>query len=112
MEYKNILLILIYIVLLLLILCVRKDEWYMLGLLSLFFLIIVNLYTVNVLKVLILASLFCIVEYICIRYNIWKYNYTIYCMPYWVFFAWALAIVFIIRFYSFSFLQHNIFSLK
>jgi hypothetical protein len=100
MKLENILLILLYIVILLLILCLRKDEWNMLGLLSLSFIIIINLYKVNIPKVLILAVLFCIVEYICVRYDIWKYNYTIYYIPYWLFFAWSLAIVFIIQFYN------------
>jgi hypothetical protein len=103
MKLENILLVLFYIVILLLILCLRKNECNMLALLSLSFIIIVNLYKVNIPKVLILATLFCIVEYICVRYNIWKYNYTIYYIPYWLFFAWALAIVFIIRFYLFFF---------
>jgi hypothetical protein len=103
MKLENILLVLFYIVILLLILCIRENECNMLALLSLSFIIIVNLYKVNIPKVLILATLFCIVEYICVKYNIWKYNYTIYYIPYWLFFAWALAIVFIIRFYLFFF---------
>lgn len=101
MELKNILLLLFYIIILLLIICFRKNEWDLLLFLSLSFIIIVNLYKVDIPKVLILSTLFYIVEYICVRYNVWKYNYTIYYIPYWLFFAWALAIVFIIQFYFF-----------
>jgi uncharacterized membrane protein YoaT (DUF817 family) len=100
MKPDSLYLLLLYLSALVLIIYFRRDEWMMLAVLATAFLIAVTLYKVNVLAVLIIAVFFFTVENICAYYGLWKYNNTKFPMPYvpvWVYFAWALSVVFIMK---------------
>ncbi len=77
-----------------------------LGVLSTAFVLALLLFKVNVLVVLVLATFFVIIENICVSYGLWKYNNTkkykafipyVPNIPIWLYFAWALSIVFVIK---------------
>ena len=100
MQQDSIYLILLYVVTLFLIIYFRRDEWMILSVLSVALVSAILLYKINILAVFIITLLFAIVENICAYYGIWKYNNAKSLMPYvplWVYFAWALSIIFIIK---------------
>jgi hypothetical protein len=97
MKYDTIYLLLLYILTLILILNFKENEYNILIILLLSLFVLILKYKINILLVITLAFLFCIVEYICVKYNIWFYNYTNNTLPIWLFFAWILAIIFILE---------------
>lgn len=100
MKEQLLYLIILYVLTLATCIYVRKNEWMMLFVLASAFLVALYICKVEPIKVLFLALLFIVVEYICVSYQLWKYNNTKYTVPFWVFFAWALSIVFIIKMYE------------
>jgi hypothetical protein len=97
MKIKTINLILIYIITLILILLNRKNEYNVFIILLLSFILTIYLYKVNILLVLFLGILFCIVEIICIKYKLWKYNFTNNIIPIWLILAWSMSVIFILE---------------
>jgi hypothetical protein len=104
MRTDSIYLILLYLTTLLLILYFRQNDWIILAVLFIAFVIAIILFKPNVLVVMILATLFSIIEIICVHYKLWSYNRTkkyiapfVPNVPMWLYFAWALSIIFIIK---------------
>lgn len=99
MKNDTIGLLLLYLFTLFLILYFRKQEAIMIALLAIICIVAGLLFQINIVSLLVLTTLFVIVENICVYYNLWKYT-TKYPMPYaavWIYLCWFLAIIFIIK---------------
>jgi DMSO reductase anchor subunit len=92
-------LILLYAVSLALIIVFRNDETKIMLTLGLASIIATASFDLNIAPIIIMTILFFAVENICVYYGLWKYN-TKRPMPFtpaWLFFAWYLAIIFILK---------------
>lgn len=103
MTQEQLFLLLLYLFAFLLILYFRKNEWYILAILSVVFVIVLLLFSkkLNWKVVILLTLLFCIVENISVYYGLWTYNRTKYPLPYvplWLYLAWCLSIILIVKF--------------
>lgn len=109
MDTKTIFFMLLYMISFILIIYIRKNEWHILTVLVITFIIVMIIYPkINLKMPIIMTLLFGIVENICVHYGIWKYQNVNYPLPYiptWVYFAWFLSIIFIVRFSSKTFLK-------
>jgi hypothetical protein len=75
----------------------RKNEYNVFIILLISFLLTINLYKTKILLVLFFGILFSIVEIICIKYKLWKYNYTNNIIPIWLILAWTMSAIFILQ---------------
>ena len=93
--------IFLYMIAFIFILYFRKSEWNILFIICSLLLIVLYLYRdIRVKLVILLTILFGIVENICVYYKLWKYNakYLVPYVPLWLYGAWALSIIFILKF--------------
>ncbi len=97
MKTRTINFILIYMITLILMLYNRKNEYNVFIILLISFLLTINLYKTKILLVLFFGILFSIVEIICIKYKLWKYNYTNNIIPIWLILAWTMSAIFILQ---------------
>jgi hypothetical protein len=100
MEYSTALFALLYLISFILLLYFRENEWNILVILLVLLLTVLYLYNDIDLKLILLFTvLFCTVENICVYYQLWKYNckYPMPYVPLWLYLAWALSIIFILR---------------
>jgi hypothetical protein len=100
MKYDNIFFAILYLISFLLLLYFRENEWNILAILIILLFIVLYMYSdINLTLVLLFTALFCTVENICVYYKLWKYNckYPMPYVPLWLYLAWALSIIFILR---------------
>ena len=100
MKLDTAIILLTYLIGLVLIIIFRKDEFAILAILSTVLLIVFCLYKTHWTAVIILTIVFTLVENLCVYYGLWQYNNTKYPMPYvplWLYLAWLLSIIFIIK---------------
>ena len=100
--------VLAYIIFAILIVLLKKNEFLLTIILSICFIITINVYDIDFFLAFPLAMIFCIVEYCCTRNNVWTYNYTNFYIPSWLFFAWALSVVFVIKIYQLYLKNNNV----
>lgn len=98
---SSFLFVLSYIIALLLIIYLKKDEKTLMLYLGLLFGVVIYLTKYNMIIALVIAFLFCIVEYICVEHGVWKYNYVENNIPVWLIFAWSMSVVFIMKVYEY-----------
>lgn len=100
MEYPE-LFVISYIVALVSIIYFKKDEYTLTFILAILFSFVMYQTKYQLVGVLVLSLMFCIIEYICVDNGVWKYNYARKNIPTWLYFAWAMSVVFIIKVYHY-----------
>ena len=71
--------------------------------------IILYRYNIYLYWIIILTILFTTIENICVYYGLWKYNskYLFPFVPIWLYFAWMLSIIFIVKSYNYIYKNYK-----
>jgi hypothetical protein len=99
MKTDSITLILLYAVTLVLVLLFRNDDIKLILVLGFASIIASILFEFNMALVVIATICFIVIENLCVYYGLWKYNTKLPApfAPIWIYFAWYMSIIFIIK---------------
>jgi hypothetical protein len=102
MSQKELLFIFLYLIVFIIVILVRKNEWHILFVLFITLLVVIMMFPEIKWKIpIIMTIIFCTIENICVYYGLWKYQNFTYGAPYvpiWLYLAWLLSILFIVKF--------------